>query len=333
MSQVAGILQRATTNKLDRLNILTYPTHERYASHLAQTNCDYFLYQGEGIKTWESKYAKLPKNHTLLNPQHGENQLPDYITPHIVFSQNKLAHYSISAKLANKYRCPLVNLEHCLPWHSIQPKQLEQLYGMQGDINVFISDYSRRAWGYTEKNSVVVEHGIDANIFKPQEVEKEWDILVVANDFVNRNDLLGWQEFCYITGYPNSPYKIKIVGSNPGISEPASSVQELVSFYNKSKVFLCTAKHSPIPYSLIEAMSCGCACVCYEQAMVSETISHATNGMLSNDVHDLKNYCQELLMEEDMRLELGHNARNLAKTRFSLDRFISQWEQIFRSVI
>jgi glycosyltransferase involved in cell wall biosynthesis len=332
MSQVSSILQRATRNKLDKLNILTYPTHERYASHLANINADFYLWQGEHTVKWNEKYAKIPKNHILLNPKHGDKQLPDYITPDIIFSQNKLAHYSISAKLAQKYKVPLVSLEHCFPWKGISPQQLQQLYNMQGNVNVFISDISRKNWGFNESNSVVIEHGIDYNLFKPQDTDKTIDLLLVGNDIINRDILLGWTEFCYITGYPNSPYKLKILGSNPGISEPASSINELVSYYNKSKIFICPAKNSPIPYSLIEAMSCGCACVCYKQGLVSDVIQHNVNGMISDNPDELKKYCVELLEDEDKRKELGENARKLVKTRFNLDRFTKDWTKVFRSL-
>lgn len=332
MNQISSILQKATRNKLDRLNIITFPTHERHASCMSNINADFFLFQGSGIKTWEDKYAKLPKNHVLLNPKFGNNQLPDYITPDISWSQNKLAHYAISVDIAKRYKIPLINLEHCLPWLGITQKQLEQLYKMQGDVNVFISDYSRRAWGYNETNSVVIEHGLDNNFFAPYNTDKIYDTLAVANDFRNRNTLLGWDEYQYIIkSLPNNNHKL--VGSNPGYSLPANGTQELVQFYNQSKIFLCTAKISPIPFSLIESMSCGIPAVCYKQAMVSEAIKHGYNGMISDNVDELVKYTKQLLEDENMRKEIGNNARKTAIERFNLNRFTKEWEHVFRSLI
>jgi glycosyltransferase involved in cell wall biosynthesis len=333
MSQIASILQRATRNKLDRLNVITYPTHERYQTSLANTNIDFYLWQGDGIKTWESKYAPLPFNHILLNPKYKENQIPDYITPDIIFSQNKLAHYSISAKLAQQYKIPLVNLEHCLPWSNITKQQFEQLHRMQGNVNVFITDYSRRKWGFDESNSVVIEHGLDTEVFKPKDIDKEYGVLVVCNDYINRSWCCGYNIFQQVTGHPNPIFPYKVLGSTPGLSEAAKDVEDLVLHYNKSKVFLCTATISPISFALLEAMSCGLPVVAMATCAVPEIIKHGYNGMISTNPQDLQNYCKELLMDEDMRKELGKNARKTILERFSLAKFVNKWEHAFRSLI
>lgn len=334
MSQVASILQRATRNKLDRLNIITFPTHERTQSHLANINANFFLWQGHGIKSWESKYAKLPKNHILLNPKYGENQLPDYIIPDISWSQNKLAHYSISANLAKRYKIPLINLEHCLPWTTITQKQFEQLYRMQGDINVFITDYSRRKWGYDDSNSIVIEHGLDTDLFQPISIDKEYDVLVVVNDYINRDWCCGYKEFCKITGHPNNiQFNYKVIGNTPGLSQPANGVHDLINYYNKSKIFLCTATISPISFALLEAMSCGLPVVALATCAVPEIITHNHNGMISQNPDDLQQFIKELLNDEDKRTELGKNARQTIIDRFNLPQYINKWEHVFRTLI
>lgn len=334
MNQISSILQKATRNKLDRLNIITYPTHERFQSNLSNINADFYLWQTHHSKKWITKYNELPKNHILLNQKFGENQLPDYITPDEIISQNKLAHYDTSIHLAKKYKIPLINVEHVLPWTNITNKQLKQLFMMQGDVNVFITKYNQSAWGYDDSNSVVIEHGINSDLFKPKQTDKIYDVLIVVNDLINRDWCCGYSLFKEISGYPDNRYfDCKIVGDTPGLSQPAESTSDLIDIYNKSKVFLCTALVSPISMALLEAMSCGLPVVANASCAVPEIITHGYNGFISKNPEELRKYCVDLLNDEDMRKEVGNNARNTIKKRFSVDRFTSQWENVFRSLI
>lgn len=334
MSQVASILQRATRNKLDRLEIISFPCHERWQNSLSDINANFYLWQEDNAKKWNYKYGKLPKNHTLLNPLHKQNQLPDYVTPDLILMQNKLAEYSTSLNISRRYNIPIININHCLPWIKITKKQIQQIHDMRTNIEVFITRYSRDQWGYDDSNSFIIEHGIDTDLFRPQNIDKEYDCIVVCNDYIQRNWCCGYDVFCQVTGHPNNPqFNYKVLGSTPGLSEPANNVNELISYYNKSKIFLCTATVSPISMALLEAMACGLPVVALSTCAVPEIITHAYNGMISEDPRDLQNYCRELLMDEGMRIELGNNARKTIEERFNLNRFTNQWEKVFRNLI
>lgn len=332
--QISSILQRATRNKLDRLNIISYPCHERFQTGLSDINADFYLWQQNNGKKWNYKYGPLPKNHILLNPKYGDNQLPDYVVPDCILMQNKLAEYNTTINLSNRYRIPIINISHCLPWISISQKQMQQIHNMRADIEVFITKYSRDQWGYNENNAIVIEHNIDNTLFKPYDMEKIYDVLMVVNDLINRDWCCGYSLFKEISGYPNNCYfDCKIVGDTPGLSLPAQNIKELVEIYNQSKVFLCTATVSPISMALLEAMSCGLGCVAYASCAVPEIIQHGYNGLISTSPTELRKYCIDLLNDEDMRKELGNNARKTVIERFNTNRFTKEWENILRSLI
>ena len=67
-------------------------------------------------------------------------------------------------------------------------------------------------------------------------------------------------------------------------------------------------------WSLLEAMSCGCAIVGSEGAPVSEVISHGVDGLLVpiNDVKALCDAISLLLLNPQLRSELGISARKRA---------------------
>jgi len=181
-------LTRAASRRSDEpLNILSYPTHERYQSGLARTGHRFYLWQGEHIKTWNSNYGPLPDNHVLLNPDLKNNQIPDDIDIDIVLSQNKAGQFQQAIQIARYLHCPLISVEHTLPVPQWPQSYIRQLKTLSGDINVFISEYNRRMWGFGENEGYVVHHGVDTELFCPDNTERKPHILSVVNDWINRD--------------------------------------------------------------------------------------------------------------------------------------------------
>jgi len=330
-TQVSTFLRRATIKPLDRLNILSFATHERYQTNLSKTGHNFYLLQGEGIKTWCNDYAPLPPNHIIL-----ENTLPPHIVFDAVLSQNKGGQYPVAVQIASSLQLPLITLEHCLPPPNWKKHQLESTLSMYGHINVFISEYNQKAWGLNESNSIVIPHGVDTDVFKPQEVEKPPKpyALSVVNDWINRDWCCGmrlWQE---ITGFPQQELvPVKVLGNTPGLSLPAPSIPDLVTEYNKCGVFLNTSLVSPVPSVLLEAMACGKCIVSTATCMIPEFIQHGVNGYMSNDPVKLRNYCLELLNDPDKADYMGRKARETILEKFSLGQFVDNWNNVFKKVV
>ena len=71
---VASITRAATRKFSEPLNILTFPTHERYESGLAKTGHDFYAFRAEGLKNWNEDYAKRPDNYYIL-PENAVQEL------------------------------------------------------------------------------------------------------------------------------------------------------------------------------------------------------------------------------------------------------------------
>lgn len=318
-NQTLNIINKSTSKK-DKYNILTFDTHERYQTQLAKTGHNFYSFTHDGSKGWVEAYGKKPSNYYTLP----KNSLVNGIDFDFILSQSKFGQFQASHQINNYLRLPIVSLEHTLPIQSWSNQQFESLKQMIGDINVFISEYSVDKWGMSCP-SIVIHHSVDTELFKPSDSIRVPYVLSVVNDFKNREyccNYSGWERI-------TNGLAFRLVGNNPGISEPANGVEALAAEYQSAQVFLNTSTVSPIPTSLLEAMSCGCAVVTTATCMIPEIVKDGVNGFCSNDESVLRSRIEQLLNDEELRTRLGQEARKTILERFSEEQFINNWNNVF----
>src|ERR1044072_4275300 len=114
INPVSAITRVATRKENEPFNILSACTHERYQSGLAKTNAEFYLWRSNdgSLKDWDFRYAALPENHHLLDPQKGANQIPDWLDIDLVLSQNRFGQFQVLDQVAKKLGVPHINIEH-----------------------------------------------------------------------------------------------------------------------------------------------------------------------------------------------------------------------------
>jgi glycosyltransferase involved in cell wall biosynthesis len=324
LNTVKRIIELCNRRNDKKYNILTFPTHERYESQLAKTGHNFYSFHMKDGKKWNREQIKPPENYYILP----ESQLCEYIPYDFILVQSKFWQYQVAQQINQVLMLPIIVLEHTLPTpQTISIENIEKMKHMLGNINIFISEYSQREWNIGV-DSDVIHHGIDTETFKPLELQKDNTILTVANDFINRDYCLNYSGWKRVTqGLP-----VHLIGDTKGLSVSASSTEELVESYNKCSVYFNSSTISPIPTSLLEAMSCGCAVVSTATCMIPEIIQNGKNGFISNDEEELKSYVKMLLADEEMRKTLGKEARNTILEKFSQDTFINNWNNVFDTI-
>jgi hypothetical protein len=340
-TNIGSIIRQATRNNEDRYNCLTFPTHERYQSNLANTFCDYYMLQGTpGVKEngWITKYANMPKNHILLEKQNNVlESIPSWMNPDFVLGQHRFGQAQTSLQIAKHFGIKSIILEHTTVTNDNLRRSIPQLREIRGDINIFISKSSCEAWGWDLNDLAVrvIEHGVDSKLFKPNvnlknRIDQPY-VLCVVNDWKNRGDILGWDMFNRVI--MNNKIPVRILGDNPGISQPPQHVYELVQEYNKATVFYNTSIHSPIPCVLLEAMACELPVVTTDNYLISEIIENGVNGYKTNSEAEQLNHIRRLLKDKDEREQLGKAARQTILTKFNLARFVSEWDEVFGEMV
>ena len=330
------ILRKAVRKENEPLNILTFPTHERYESNLCKTGHNFYSLAIKDFTkgSWNEKYSKIPDNYHIIYCDPESIEVPSYIDIDLVLSQNKYGQFWVGQETARQLGCSQINIEHTTTTteNVLHQEALKESKKMIADFNVYISEYNRGAWEWDNPYRII-HHGIDTDVFKysTEASDKEQVALSVVNDWQNRDWCCGFNLWRSVTGFPHDPIiPVKVVGDNPGISEPADNTEELANIYDSCRVYLNTSTASPIPTSMLEAMSCGCAIVSTKNCMIPEIIEHGVNGFLSNNPLELRQYTKLLLEDVSLSKTMGEAARKTIEKDFSLDKFLESWNALFK---
>lgn len=330
-NRTESILRTINHDKSKGYSILTFPTHEAYWYNHRNSKHTYYLWQGQGIKTWDVKYRQLPPNHILLDGTDGQIK-PD-MRFDIVLSQNKYGQYQIARSISEYYGIPLVSIEHTLPFVGWNQKQISRMTSMRGHINVFISNYSIDQWKFDKNDPSVrvIHHAIDTDIFKPKiDGHNNSKVMTCVNDWLNRQWCIPFEPYkkiCLARGIPVDP-----VGDTPGFSQAAKSLDELVGHYQDAGVFFNTSTISPIPSVVLESMACACPVVSTATCMIPEIIEDGYNGFISNDENILRERIDWCLSNPDKAKEIGENARKTIVEKFSVQKHVDNWDNVFNEV-
>lgn len=312
-------LRRSNTESTGRkLKILTFPTHERFETNLAETGHEFYSFPHPDLKTWDH-ISPLPKNYNLMPkglfyPSDGYD---------LILAQGRYGQFDLAQDLNRMLQIPIISVEHSCVNPSLDYNTIQKMGRMVADVNVFTSEYSASSWNTLgiNRNINIIEYGVDSNLFAPNNKKKHKQVLTVA-EADKKNDVVlnysGWER---ITA--------KLPGKLIDLSIPYT-LEELVNQYNSSAVYLNTTLHHPMPMPLLEAMSCGCAVVALDACGLSKVIEHGVNGMISENEHEVIDYCNLLLNDEELAKTLGENARQTVLERFNKERFIDEWNEIFQ---
>lgn len=315
----------------DKLNILCFNTHERYETHLCQTGHNFFAMNLPNMKKWKTEFAEIPANYIQLNEKLGLQQLPVGLNPDIILSHQKFGQFQLASKMANILRAPIISMEHTLPIREWPRQQFDSLRMMRGERNVFLSEFSRQAWDWAG-DYTIIPAAVDTEFFAPAKEDIRYNhVLSIVNDWKERDYFCGYRLWEEVIMKSNIPHRVR--GINKDWTTPTANVFELRNEYTSSQIFLNTSLWSSCPYTLLEAMSCGCAVVSTETTMIPDVIEHGKTGFLSNNPDELREHINVLLNDPAMCREFGAAARKSVQEKYGLPKFIDNWNKLFAEVV
>jgi glycosyltransferase involved in cell wall biosynthesis len=89
------------------------------------------------------------------------------------------------------------------------------------------------------------------------------------------------------------------------------------------------------PNAVIEAMAAGLAVVASNVGGIPEVVTHERNGLLvpPSDPPALATALERVLVDSTLAARLGSAARATIESRFSFDRMVSAFEDLYASVL
>ena len=91
-------------------------------------------------------------------------------------------------------------------------------------------------------------------------------------------------------------------------------------------------RYSSLPLAVIEAMTIGMPIVAVATTELPTVIQNGVHGYVSANPDELAERMQFLIDNPDEARRMGNNARQLALSRFGLDRFVTDWNVVFAEV-
>ena len=106
-------------------------------------------------------------------------------------------------------------------------------------------------------------------------------------------------------------------------------VEQIRDAYAAGGVVVLSSISEGFPYTLIEAMTCGRACVATDVGGVSEALGDTGRLVPPRDPDAMAAACLELLGDAELRGRLGREARERALANFTVDRAIGTFGEIY----
>ena len=189
----------------------------------------------------------------------------------------------------------------------------------------------------------VIPNYVDTELFKPQNLKKKNRILFIGRLTKSKNiiELLKAVKILDIG--------IDIIGDGPvkkDIQDFSTKNQvdmdisgfidhkKIPDIMNQHKVFVLPSLWEGMPKILLEAMSCGMACVGTDVKGTREVITDQENGLLCRtNAESIAKNIQKILNNKDLREKLRNNARSFIIKNYSIEKILKDEENVYLNLI
>jgi len=163
------------------------------------------------------------------------------------------------------------------------------------------------------------------------------------NEFVNSAKVLkrsfGEEVDFYLVGKIDSHNKTSIPlkqlnrWNNEGNIKWIGHVDDIKALYNDCHIAVLPSYREGLPKSLVEAMAIGRPIVTTDVPGCRLVVKHGINGLRVKvrDVESLTIAIKTLLLDKDLRIQMGREGRIFAEKEFSLDNVVTQTMKIYTS--
>ena len=308
-----------------RLRVLVWHVHGNYLYSLTQAPHDFYVPQREG---GGPGYAPLGGKIPWGDNVHAvpAEQVRDLALDVVVYQSNHNLADAPALLSPAQRRLPCVYIEHNPP----APLAAETVHPFRHEhgLLVHVTPYNAVMWDAADMPRRVVEHGVaDPGHLYRGELARG---IVVVNHLMRRGRRVGAD--LYTEAAAELP--LDLIGMESaetgGLGEISN--MEVAAFMARYRFFFSPVRYASLGLSLVEAMMCGVPVVGFAATELPCVITSGRDGYVDTRPGRLHEIMRQLLHEPALAREWGDAGRRTALRRFSLERFIDDWNQVFATL-
>ncbi len=238
-------------------------------------------------------------------------------------------------------------------------ESITRLVYHKADLILSVNNFNKtweKLYGADEAKIKVIYNGIDPDFFKPSpkpEHLKDIPTVVAAARIFDLKDIITMIKSCAVVRdtIPNVQYIV--YGDNNAVPEYTAECMQLIAelelqnnfifggintnpnlLFCEGDVSILTSISEGFPYTVIESMACGIPVIATDVGGVAEALDDSCGFICKPKDHlDIGNKVIELLINKELRLQKGINARKKIIENFTIDIFVSEYEKAYHDVI
>ncbi|MBQ2252923.1 MAG: glycosyltransferase family 4 protein [Clostridia bacterium] len=275
------------------------------------------------------------------------------VRPDVVFCMNK-THLPLFCTVSRFFGATVIGAERSNPrlHRSKRDLRLRQK-SVRADGFVFQTERAKSAYPeQTQKKGTVIPNAIcNPDALEPYFGEKKptfvsvgrlekvkgYDLLIRAFSTI-ADRLPDWDLVIYGEGNERRALEelVDSLGLSGRVRLPGADMHAFLKA-RECEIFVLSSRSEGMPNALLEALSCGLACVSYDcENGPRELIEHETNGLLveAENVESLADAMLRLAQDGELRLRLSENGRNVSVTHSPsaiAQRWLAYAKQIMNS--
>jgi len=307
---------------MKRLKIFTWHVHGAYLLYLSQIPHDIYIPVGDlGYIGKEGAIANADNIHEVPIESIRNTDFD------CILFQNRHGYlYGWHLLNEKQLKLPSIYLEHDPPRE--HPTDTKHFVG-EDTFVVHVTHYNKLMWDTGNAQTRVIEHGV----FIPEEVPLigvQAKGITVINNLRSRDRRLGRDIFLEA----RNQVPLDLVGMDAeslgGLGEvPLRDLPALLSQYRH---LFHPVRYTSLALAVCEAMAVGLPIIGLATTELPSVIENYSSGYLSNNLDELITVMRELNVNEGLARRWGQGAREMARERFNLERFVREWNDVLSIV-
>ncbi len=309
------------------LRILTWHIHGNYLYYLVQCPHEFYLPVKPGSpEGYAGKAAGFPWPDRVYEVP--SDKVKDLELDCVIFQSagNYLEdQYEILSE--EQRRLPGIYLEHDPPRQ--HPTDTRHIVDDPNALLVHVTHFNRLMWDSGRTPTCVIEHGV----LIPDGIAYKGDLacgLVVVNNLKKRSRRVGEDIFYAV----RERIALELVGMQSQEAGGRGEIghEELAEFASHYRFFFNPIRYTSLGLAVCEAMMIGMPVVGLATTEMVKAVQNGVSGYVDTDIDILVERMAELLENPEQAKTLGDGARRFARERFSIGRFVHDWDRTLRSV-